>query len=317
MQSVFNRASRHATNFGWRSLLFAGISHAIRPVQNFIARLRFVIRTLPLRWARLGVPGEAGEYVIALTTYPRRIGSVWATIETLLRQSLAPREVVLVLSEDEFPERRLPRSLTRRLQRGLRILWIDRTLKSYNKFYPARVAFPDSRLVTVDDDILYDRDFAERLVRAGESHPGFIVGHRGWIPQVADRDAGQGTGPVRFAPYRTWMRHPAGPQTPLPDIFLTGVGGVLYPATENFDELALQIDVAVRLAPTADDVWLWAAAKSSSTPRHCTGERFGAPNGLEDLSGSLNSINVFGRRNDDAIAAVTHYFGLLSNHREE
>ena len=77
-----------------------------------------------------------------------------------------------------------------------------------------------------------------------------------------------------------------------------------------FDRCALETDKALALAPTADDVWFWGAAVATRTPRYCTGEEFGIPNGLESLSRSLNSQNVFGGRNDVAIANVVAYFGL-------
>ena len=44
--------------------------------------------------------------------------------------------VVLVLSEDQFPGRRIPGSLKRQQRRGLEILWTKKDMGSYKKLCP-------------------------------------------------------------------------------------------------------------------------------------------------------------------------------------
>lgn len=299
-------AWHHLQRFGPASFLRIAAYRTTRPLVRAVQRLRFAIHTLPLRVlprpADRSSARHGGDYLFALTSFPARIKYVWATIVTLLRQTVPPSRVVLVLAIDEFPDRRLPRRLRALESSGLTIMWIERTLRSYNKFIPVRTVYPNAQILTVDDDILYLPDVAERLLAASEKHPGTIIGHRGWLPRRSDG--------ANLAPYRTWMRHHADPSSPNDQVFLTGVGGVLYPPIPAFDALATNSGLAVRLAPTADDVWFWASAKATNTARFCTGGRFGAPNGLEASSPSLSAENVFGRRNDSAIAAVVQYLRL-------
>ena len=45
--------------------------------------------------------------IASLTTYPPRISKSWLAIETLLRQSVRPERLVLVLNTEEFPTKKL------------------------------------------------------------------------------------------------------------------------------------------------------------------------------------------------------------------
>ena len=240
--------------------------------------------------------------IVSLTSFPGRIRTVWASIATVMRQTLRPDAIILVLADEEFPRRTLPRSLRRLERRGLRVLRTSENLRSHNKFLPARMAHPHATIITVDDDVLYEAETVERLVRSAAEHPNTIVGHRGWRVQWDER------GPT---PYFQWMRHGrADPSTHTDRVFLTGVGGILYPPGLPADEHLLDPLAAVRLTPTADDVWFWAASIASRTPRHCTGFAYGRSSGLEGMSRALLDTNR--SANDVQIAAAIEHFGLTA-----
>ena len=42
------------------------------------------------------------KVIVSLTSYPKRINTVWITIETLLRQSFKPDKIILWLATDQF-----------------------------------------------------------------------------------------------------------------------------------------------------------------------------------------------------------------------
>jgi hypothetical protein len=69
------------------------------------------------------------DVIVSLTSFPARIAGVELTIASILRQSVQPEHVVLVVSEEEFPGRILPERLLRRQGRGLEILWTERNLR--------------------------------------------------------------------------------------------------------------------------------------------------------------------------------------------
>ena len=60
--------------------------------------------------------------VVSMTSYPARIESAWIAIESILRQSVTPERFVLVLSKEEFPNKKLPRRISKLRGRGLESL---------------------------------------------------------------------------------------------------------------------------------------------------------------------------------------------------
>lgn len=302
---MIHRGLAHLRLYGLRSLVRHSVSAAIGFVAHkrsqLCARWRFFTQTLPLRFGnpRL-IPDTDPEVVVSLTSFPARIRTVWATIETLMRQSRVPDAIILVLSREEFPTMRVPRSIRMLERRGVTLHWIDWDIGSYKKLIPARQHFPSATIITVDDDVLYAPDMLCRLLAASNERPGWIVGHRGWNP-IRSLDG--------YQPYVDWMRAGyAGPESDTDEVFLTGGGGVLYPPRALDADLLVDIELALQLTPKADDVWFWAVARVSGTKRYCTGETYGKSNGLERIGPNLFSLNK--AENDVQIAATVSHFGL-------
>ena len=77
------------------------------------------------RWKNsCGVDGQS-RLIVSLTTYPARISSVWITVTSLLQQTKKPGKVVLWLAVEQFPDRRIPKSLKRLERRGLEIRFCE------------------------------------------------------------------------------------------------------------------------------------------------------------------------------------------------
>lgn len=236
--------------------------------------------------------------VVSLTSFPARISYAWIAIESIFQQDLKPSKVVLVLSEEEFPTKELPRIIREQEARGLEILWTPRNTRSFKKLLPTREKYPDATIVTVDDDIIYEPWRLRKLVEAAKTRPGTIIGHRGWV--VTKTHNG-------LAPYITWPK--AGPDTPTELVFLTSGGGVLYPPNVlPLDDL-FNIDLALQLCPLADDVWFWAIARKAGVPSFCLGNHGIVPIMALTSSPKLETKNRLNGGNDVQLAAVIEYFG--------
>ena len=85
----------------------------------------------------------------------------------------------MVLSSQEFSSRKLPWTLIILQKKGLEILWITENLKSYNKLIPVRIKFPLSKIVTFDDEIVYERWRLKILYEKSLKSPTAIIGYRG------------------------------------------------------------------------------------------------------------------------------------------
>lgn len=248
---------------------------------------------------RATVPGVSADVVVSLTSFPERIAHAWIPIETMLRQERPPDRVVLVLSEVEFPSRELPRKLVDQQRRGLEVLWIADNHRQYNKLIPVRLAFPDAAVITIDDDMRYEPWLVSRLVDAARHEPGTVIGHRGWEVQH---------GPDGLAPYSTWPA--ATPESPSERVLLTGVGGVLYPPGTLPVDLVADMDLAMELCPSADDIWLWAVERVSNVPLRCLGNPSGHLLHRHGGGRRLFSANGAGGQNDVQLARVVRHFGI-------
>ncbi|WP_317931189.1 hypothetical protein [Halioxenophilus sp. WMMB6] len=193
--------------------------------------------------------------VVSLTSFGLRIEDVYLCIESLFSQSLKADHIVLWLSRENFPDERLPELLHKQQQRGLTINFVDEDFGPYKKYVYSFKQFPDSLIITVDDDILYPVEMIDMLYRGYLKAPQHIYCHRG------HRIVTNGKGGVK--PYHAWE---FGHVDSNPSLltFPTGMGGVLYPPGSLHDD-AFNAERFLALSPRADDIWLKAMSLKQGT----------------------------------------------------
>ncbi len=186
------------------------------------------------------------ELVITLTVIPQRLPQLHLTIESLLQQSYKADRIVVWLPKDRFDPSDITPVLARQQARGLELRFCERDLGPHTKYHWALKAFPDSLLLTVDDDVMYPEHMVAELMAGHRRAPEHIHCHRAHTMQVDARG--------RLLPYKRWRRDRANFK-PSHCVFPTGVGGVLY-FPGCFDPEVANLDAALSLCPRADDVWL-------------------------------------------------------------
>lgn len=187
--------------------------------------------------------------VVTMTSIPYRIHKAHITVESIFRQSLKPDYVVLNLDRSIFSDENLPWALKRQKSRGLTINYVD-DIGPFTKIIPTMKLFPNALYVTADDDMLYTREWLEKLYTAYLSEPEYIHCHRPHI-MTFDEDG-------NLDKYRNWemdVKYTEEYASPSFNIFPTGVGGVIY-SYGHFDEELFKESVFLQLSPNADDVWL-------------------------------------------------------------
>ncbi len=199
-------------------------------------------------------PTRTPPLIVSLTTFDKRIWDVHLTIESIFNQAVKADKILLWISRDHFTEDSLPTLLKNQITRGLEVKFCDRDLGPYTKYHYTLLENPESLIVTVDDDILYPVDMLDQLYRAHLEHPKMIHCHRAHkITQT------NGT----LDPYKQWPKEIQDTE-PSPNIFPTGVGGVLYPPN-CFDSEISNVEAFMKLCPKADDVWLKAMSLKKGT----------------------------------------------------
>ena len=191
--------------------------------------------------------------IVSLTSFPGAIEYAAGAVESILKGSVLPHKIVLYVTMSQFEGLDLPDKL-KRLEKENDIFEIrnyDREIRSYRKLVPALADFPEATIVTIDDDVAYHPHMLRDLLRLHEKYPEYVLAHRA-----------KKIKPCK--PYKKWSKYRwyhflTKRFQPGFDNIQTGVGGVLYPPGALKSEM-IREDLFTKLAPTADDLWFWAAA---------------------------------------------------------
>ena len=116
------------------------------------------------------------EVIVSITSYDKRIYDAPAAIESIMQGSLKPNRIILWLGE-EMRDTVLPIALRRQQKRGLEICYC-KDIGPYTKLIPTLRCYPQSIIITIDDDAAYAFDMVEKLVATHTKYPGSIIANR-------------------------------------------------------------------------------------------------------------------------------------------
>lgn len=248
---------------------------------------------------------ELNDFIVSLTSYPKRINTVYQTIISLLRQEEKPDKILLWLATSQFPnkEKDLPIELLKLQEIGLCIDWCE-DIKSYKKLLPTLLKYPYAVIITSDDDAIYDREWLKGLIHGYIDNPLAIHCYR------AHKVLLQGN---QILPYNQWPKN-IRPQFERASYtnFFTGLGGVLYPPQCFNETRLLKRDFYQKLCPYGDDIWFWANAILNGVRIHVVNsqhEMYQISEETQDVG--LWHENVDNQRNDIQIKQVVDKFPLV------
>lgn len=216
---------------------------------------RYLKRTAEKAGYGLNTEPREETYIVSLTSFPARIEYIWITLEIIFRQSFKPDKIILWLAESQFPDKKLPETLNQLKKRGLTIEFCEDDLRAHKKYFYAMQMYPDANIITLDDDLYFDRYVLENVVMLHKAHPGLICTNR------AHRFTFDATGKIK--PYRNW-KHNVTDKMPSPLLVPTGGAGTLYPPgslpATTFDK-----SIFKEICFHADDLWLKAMSLLNKT----------------------------------------------------
>lgn len=105
------------------------------------------------------------QTIISLTSWKQRIQTAHKAISSLL-QCCKKSHIVLVLSEEEFPqkEKSLPKQIIDLANsEKIEIIWTYDNTKAFKKVIPTMEKYKNVPIVSADDDLIYTRDYASEL----------------------------------------------------------------------------------------------------------------------------------------------------------
>jgi hypothetical protein len=211
-----------------------------------------------------------------------------------LLQDFENFKIVVNLSRLDYSN--LPLNLKRLEKFGIEFRLNENDLKVFMKLLPSLQRFPDSTIVTADDDIYYSKRWLSTLIAASFNHPNSIVGYRSVI--VPKDLSGKS--------YAEWPS-PSKSMESRENLLLTGVAGILYPPLIFRREIHKLIEL-MELSPGNDDLVYYVAANFLGLTRVHLQCQFTFPkywNGSQRIA--LWRMNVVEELNDSQFEALQKY----------
>ena len=238
--------------------------------------------------------------IVSLTSIEDRFDILPKALYSLIMQSRKPDKIILWLSDKTKSVSEIPYEITRFIKYGIEIRFV-KDIGPYTKAIYAFKEFPNSIVITADDDIYYRKHWLDRLYMSYAAHPNDIHAHRVHFVKYSNG---------LIAPYESWDKH-IKKEGASYNYFLTGAGGVLYPP-KCFSNEVFREDVFLNCAPTADDIWFWIMALANNKKIRLVKDHY---NNLINtniwntlLGKTLYSKNRKGR-NDEQLNNVLKYYG--------
>lgn len=111
------------------------------------------------------------KILVSLTSYYERFGYLISVIESIKKQILLPKKILLFLYEQDFTKFDL--NITE-----IEIIKVKEDIKPHKKYYYTMKHYRDYAIITMDDDIYYPSDTILSLYESYINHPNIISGRR-------------------------------------------------------------------------------------------------------------------------------------------
>ncbi len=239
------------------------------------------------------------ELIVSMTSFPHRIKNLKPVLQSIFTQTIQPNYIILWLADSQFPnqEKDLPPYLLKMVKKGkIYIEWCD-DLKPHKKYFYAMKKYPDSIIITVDDDLIYDSIMIENLLISYQQFPRAISATRTHL-MIKDENN-------KLLPYELWPKETNSfIGQPSMQLIATTGAGTLFPP-HLLDTKYLKEDLIKNMALNADDLWLKAVEVLSDIPVVQATKFHGLNQIKESQKVSLWSANKF--KNDEYLKNITDW----------
>lgn len=281
-------------------------------IKNFVMRIVYEIRSLEMSYYSktchsLGVVSERiaeSEVIVSLTSFGKRLHDVHLAIESIMQGLQKPNRIILWLAYD-CQGVELPRCVQNQQKRGLEVKYC-KDLRSYKKLIPTLHESSESIIITIDDDIIYHKNFLQTFLKYHKTYPDQVLANR--VHRMNFDEQGH------LRPYNSWYWESKKEDASRYNFF-TGSGGVLYPpgcfTPEVFNE-----EVFLDICKFADDVWFYAMAVKAgriirNLPPHAHKFFMLVENpSVQDVSLNKTNLSQSGVNNDMQIKAVFERYNI-------
>jgi hypothetical protein len=272
----------------------------LNPLQSFPVQCYF---SLKKEYSPVNNIIRDHHIVISLTSFPARFNTLHYALKSILNQNIKPDIIFLCLAKNEVKnEYELPPSVLKLKKYGIEIFFADDNLGPHNKYFYTMKYYPNSLLITVDDDNIYDKNLISDLYNAYLKYPSAVLARR--VHKIIKDEKNN------VLTYNKWCYEYKKETKPSFELMATGVGGVLYPPrllppdTFNSNKIS-------KLCLNADDIWLKFMELKNNIPVVWVKSKKNHPLIIKKAQKiTLQKNNYHGKQNDKYIADLQKYYGI-------
>lgn len=235
--------------------------------------------------------------IVSLTSYPPRFKKLHLSIICLLKQNIVADHVILWIAHGDLSL--LPKSVTKLTKNTNFQIKTCEDVGSGKKIIPCVREYPNSFIVTADDDLYYPDDWLEILVNEYDSSRRYAPAHR--IHRISLDGNNQ---PL---PYLSW-NFDVRDQLIDPLNFATSGAGIMYPPG-FFNSHISDVALYIKTCKNQDDIWQYWMGRLNKSYFRNTNYEFPLISWLGSEEGSLATENLGNDQNDVAVKTMIKKLG--------
>ncbi len=283
--------------------IFKRIKQGISVIRGYIFKFRYDIFGLSRLQSLSRNHNNDPLIIVSLTSFGRRVKNVVPyTLISLLNQSKLPNKIILWLDKEHWNSSNIPFKLAKLEKFGIEIKFCE-DLRSYKKLIPTLSIYHNDIIITVDDDIIYHKDFVLEMYKNHCEFPNSVICRVARFPQIDNYG--------NIEAYEKWIKYVSGLSFVMP----VGAGGVLYPPNCLHKDV-FRKDLFQKLSPIADDLWFWVMGLRNNTGYVLLEYDNKGGSNFDDLyqflhkNTALTHQNRKCGKNDDQLKMILDYFKL-------
>ena len=185
------------------------------------------------------------KIIVSLTSYKKRLNTINLVIDSILNGNLVPNKIVLTLfyKDFEFISEKIIDYLN---NNKIILIIVNIDIKPHKKYFYVMQKYPYDIIITIDDDILYEKNTVELLYKSYLKNPQEISARRVHLLKY-DKFG-------KSEPYNKWKKEYKFIKNPSFDLLATTGAGTLFPPNILKINYSLIYDIFNCL--TSDDIFL-------------------------------------------------------------
>ena len=185
------------------------------------------------------------KIIVSFTSFHERLKTINKVIDSILEGNLVPNKIVLTLFYKDFKV--IPKDIYDYLSKNkIKIIIVNIDIKSHKKYFYVMQKYPYDIIITIDDDIIYEKNTVELLYKSYLKYPKEISARRVHLIEYNKNGTAKN--------YNSWYKEYKFLKIPSFDLLATTGAGTLFPP--NILKINYSLIYDIYNCITSDDIFL-------------------------------------------------------------